>query len=66
MKCQILFTRKNKKNIVSLSSAEPAHILVSVKVKVFSDCKETMKTPLDVFIFKSFDVLLFVLIRPFK
>ena len=30
MKCQILFSRKNKKNIVSLSSAESAYSVVSV------------------------------------
>ena len=31
MKCQILFSRKNKKNIISLSSAEFAHSMVNVK-----------------------------------
>ena len=31
MKCQILFSRKNKKNIANLSSAESAHSIVSVK-----------------------------------
>ena len=30
-KCQILFSRKNKKNIISLSSAESAYSVVSVK-----------------------------------
>ena len=30
MKCQILFSRKNKKNDISLSSAEFAHSLVSI------------------------------------
>ena len=30
MKCQILFSRKIKKNIISLSSAESAHNMVSV------------------------------------
>ena len=30
MNCQILFARKNKKNIASLSSAESAHGMVSV------------------------------------
>ena len=34
MKCQILFSRKNKKNI-SLSSAEFAHIKVSVNQHYF-------------------------------
>ena len=31
MKCQILISRKNKKNIISLVSAESAHRVVSVK-----------------------------------
>ena len=30
MKCQILFSRKNKKSIISLSSAEFAHSMISV------------------------------------
>ena len=30
MNCQILFSRKNKKSIISLSSAEFAHSMVSV------------------------------------
>ena len=34
MKCQILFSRINKKNIISLSSAESAHSLVSVEVPI--------------------------------
>ena len=34
MKCQILFSRKNKKNIISLSSAESASSLISVKALV--------------------------------
>ena len=33
MKCQILFSTKNKKNIIKLSSAESAHSVVSVKYK---------------------------------
>ena len=44
MKCQILFSRKNKKNIISLSSAESAHKVVSLvsddnsfPQKVYSD-----------------------------
>ena len=44
MTCQILFSRRNKKNIVILSSAKSAHSMVSVKVKVFSVCKQTMNT----------------------
>ena len=35
MKCQNLFCRKNKKNILSLSSAESAHNMVSVNEKHF-------------------------------
>ena len=31
MKCQILFSRKNKKNITNLSSAESAHREVNIK-----------------------------------
>ena len=31
MKCQILFSRKTKKNIISLFSAEFAHSMVNVK-----------------------------------
>ena len=34
MKCQILFSRKNKKNVMSLSPAETAHSLVSVNAKI--------------------------------
>ena len=30
MKCQILFSRKNKKNVINLSSAALAQILVKV------------------------------------
>ena len=35
MKHQILFSRKNKKNMISLSSAEFAHSKVSVNSFVF-------------------------------
>ena len=31
MKCEILFSRKNKKSIITLSSAEFAHSIVNVK-----------------------------------
>ena len=34
MKCQILFSRKNKKNIMRLSSAEFAHSMGSVNISV--------------------------------
>ena len=37
MKCQILFSRKNKKNITNLSSADSAHSLVSVNLHEVSD-----------------------------
>ena len=35
MKCQILFSGKNKKNIINLSSAENAQRVVKVNVIVF-------------------------------
>ena len=35
MKCQILFSRKNKKNITNLSSAESVNSVVSVKDSLF-------------------------------
>ena len=44
MTCQVLFSRRNKKNIVILSPAKSAHSTVSVKVKVFNECKQTMNT----------------------
>ena len=31
MKCHILFSRKNRENIISLLSAESAHSVVSIK-----------------------------------
>ena len=34
MKCQILFSGKNKKNIINLSSAENAQRVVKVKVNM--------------------------------
>ena len=34
MKCQIRFSRKNKKNSINLSSAEFAHSMVNVKLKL--------------------------------
>ena len=37
MKCHILFSKKNKKNIISLSSAEFAHSMVSASNVEFSD-----------------------------
>ena len=50
MKCQVLFS---KKNIISLSSAESAHSVISVKFEVFNECKQTVNTAPDVFFFKS-------------
>ena len=32
MKCQILFSGKNKRNLINLSSAEPTHSMISVKI----------------------------------
>ena len=37
MECQILFTGKNKKNIINLSSAENAHRVVK-----FNMCKQAL------------------------
>ena len=37
MKCQILFSRKNKKNITNVSSAESAHSVVSVNNLIWKD-----------------------------
>ena len=37
MKCQILFSGKNKKNIINLSSAENAQRVVKVKMKLLKD-----------------------------
>ena len=34
MECQILFTGKNKKNIINLSFAENAHRVVKVKQEI--------------------------------
>ena len=34
MKCQILFSRKDKKNIINLSSVESAHSVVCVKADI--------------------------------
>ena len=52
MMCQILFSRK--KNIASLSSAESAHSMISVKVKLFNDCEQTMNTAPDDFFHHEF------------
>ena len=39
MKCLILFSGKNKKNIINLSSAENAQRVVKVKHKNSVDCR---------------------------
>ena len=39
MKCQVLFSRKYKKTISSMSSAESAHSMVSVKPKCIAPDK---------------------------
>ena len=41
MKCQILFSRKNKKNIISLSSAEIIHGMVSVNDNIILRISDT-------------------------
>ena len=41
MHCQILFSRKNKKNIISLLSAEFAHSMVSDNVLLY--CREILE-----------------------
>ena len=38
MKYHILFSRKNSKNIVSLSSAESAHSVISVNIYSYGIC----------------------------
>ena len=38
MKCQILFSEKNKKCVITLSSAELAQIVVKVNVKIGKKC----------------------------
>ena len=40
MKCQILFSGKNKKNIINLSSAENAQRVVKVKHILFHSCSK--------------------------
>ena len=43
MKCQNLFSGKNKKNIISVSSAELTQRLVTVKKVLFENKKLNMK-----------------------
>ena len=45
MKCQILFSRKNKKNIISLPSAKNAQRVV--KVKLSEEFRRDSKTSLN-------------------
>ena len=40
MKCQILFSGKNKKNIINLSSAENAQRVVKVNLKLWRLCTD--------------------------
>ena len=56
MKCQILFSGKNKKNITSLSSAELARQVVTVtdynpKMTSFSVCLQWLDTKSNFFFF---------------
>ena len=44
MKCQILFSGKNKKNIINLPSAENAQRVVKVKLKKWGHRKNTCNT----------------------
>ena len=60
MKCQILFSGKNKKNIINLSSAENAQRVVKVKVLATSAAEGILKY---LFSFNSFivhSILLFI------
>ena len=51
MKCQILVSGKNKKNIINLSSAENAQRVVKVKKRSVSFCREDL---LSQFLFGNF------------
>ena len=48
MKCQILFSGENNKNIISLRSAEFAHSMVSVNIKtvIISHCRSKITVSL--------------------
>ena len=39
MKCQILFSGKNKTNLINLSSAESAHSIVSIQCERSNEIK---------------------------
>ena len=43
MKCQILFSGKNKKNIINLSSAENAQRVVKVKAPITTAADDNLK-----------------------
>ena len=43
MKCQILFSGKNKKNIINLPSAENAQRVVKVKALIITTTDNTLK-----------------------
>ena len=53
MKCQILFSGKNKKNIINLSSAENAQRVVKVKIHTFVLALYNMVTDCDWLRFKA-------------
>ena len=59
MKCQILFSRKNKKNIINLLSAENAHRVVKVKFFPFRSVSQYLLVlqvifgTCEVFVFRS-------------
>ena len=55
MKCQILFSGKNKKNIINLSSAENAQRVVKVK-KLFMTLKSSNQNIFTVILFREFAI----------
>ena len=52
MKCHILFSGKNKKNIINLSSAENAQRVVKVKAPITTEADDTFKYILYVVFYK--------------
>ena len=48
MKCQILFSKKNKKDVISLSSVEYAHNVISVKHSYTPPPPLKKKKPVDI------------------
>ena len=53
MKCQILFSGKNKKNIISLSSAENAQRVVKVKETLGSTLDRLLTYCMKIFSFSA-------------